>query len=164
MLQNVAHARLERLRDALVLLAPFLAQEDVTHVAGKRAEKRKLAGIEGLGAIGAQHKAAAPLAREPPRVHQGSHAGLPQVAQDVKDVRARQHRHHGHIVLHVALLDDIKVDGHGAHTCNGQLSHRDALVDVLLEAHVDGIKLLGGLNKRLLSTGGEVLVGLGGIQ
>ena len=163
-LQDVAHARLERLGDALVLLAPLLAQEDVAHVAGKRAEKRELARVEGLGAVRAQHKAAAPLARQLARVHEGAHTGLPQVAQDVVDVRAREHRHHGHVVLHMALLGGVEVDGHGAHARDGELRHQDALVDVLLEPHVNGIELLGRLRKGLLGAGGKVLVALGGIQ
>ena len=64
----------------------------------------------------------------------------------------------------MALLDGIEVDRHGAHARDGQLGHQDALVDVLLKAHVDGVKLLGRLNKRLLGAGGQVLVSLGGIQ
>ena len=163
MLQDVAHARLECLGDALVLLAPLLAQEDVAHIAGKRAEKRELPRVQGLGAVRAQHKAAAPLTSKLACVHEGAHARLPQVAQDVKDCRARKHGHHGHVVLYMALLDGVKVYGHGAHARNGKLGNQHALVDVLLKPHVDGIKLFCRLHECLLGALGKVLVALGGV-
>ena len=64
----------------------------------------------------------------------------------------------------MALLGGVEVDGHGAHARDGELRHQDALVDVLLEPHVNGIELLGRLHKGLLGAGGKVLVALRGIQ
>ena len=64
----------------------------------------------------------------------------------------------------MALLGGIEVDGHGPHARDGELRHQDALVDVLLEPHVNGIKLIRRLHKGLLGALGKVLVCLRGIQ
>ena len=111
MLELVAHARLERLRDALVLLARLLPARDVADVRHEVEQELDLELPEGLGVVGAQEKRAARGARQLPEVEQGADAGLPQLSEHARQVGLGGNRHHRGPAERMGRDERVEVEG-----------------------------------------------------